>query len=295
MSKYLFNLFQVEKYAKRAALLLLLFVFAVTPMVSQYFHTSGDSSVFAVEEGIDLEGINADPEAAPVIAPAKAEAGDATPAGENTETPPPKKRSYLAWMLVSLGWFFAPVFFALSVIMVALFVINFLAIRREVLRPSLLVEEFGKLLDEKKYQDAYELAKLNDSLLGKVLSSGLAKMSSGYEQAVQAMQDVGEEETMRLESRLKYLALIGNIAPMLGLFGTVTGMISSFQEIAVSVSTPPAYKLAEGISTALFTTEVGLAIAIPAIAFYDIMRTNLNRYVLEISITSDSLMSRFKK
>ncbi|MGL6195189.1 MAG: MotA/TolQ/ExbB proton channel family protein [Thermoguttaceae bacterium] len=220
---------------------------------------------------------------------------NATQNAENQETDaPPKERSYLVWMFASLGWFFAPVFLAMSIIMVALFVINILAIRREVLRPTPLVEQFGKLLDEKKYQDAFELAKENDSFLGRVLAAGLSKMSSGYEKAVRAMQDVGEQETMQLEGRLKLLALLGNIAPMLGLFGTVVGMIASFQEIASRVTTPPAYKLAEGISTALFTTEVGLAIAIPSIVVYDILRNHLARYVLEISIICDNMMGRFK-
>lgn len=275
---------------------LLTFVFFFA--AGQYFADvlQENSSVIAAEE---FPGIDDDVEPpAPVAPPTVGNANNAANApAQNTEgaAEPPVRKNYLVWMIGSLGWFFAPVFLALSIIMVALFVINLLAIRREVLRPSLLVEEFSTLLEQKKYQNAYEVAKENDSLLGKVLAAGLAKMSSGYEQAVQAMQDVGEEETMRLESRLKYLALIGNIAPMLGLFGTVTGMIASFQEIAVSISPPPAFKLAEGISTALFTTEVGLAIAIPSIAFYDIMRGHLSRCILEISITSDNLMSRFKK
>ncbi len=212
-----------------------------------------------------------------------------------TDGPPQRDQNYLVWMVRSLGWFFTPVFLIMSIIMVALFVINILAIRREVLHPHVLVDEFGKLLDDKKFQEAYELAKENDSLLGKVLAAGLSKMSRGYEQAVQAMQDVGEEETLKLENRLKLLALLGNIAPMLGLFGTVVGMIESFNTIAGSVTAPPAYKLAEGIATALFTTEVGLAIAIPSIAFFDVMKNILSRFTLEISITSDNLMSRFKK
>jgi len=89
--------------------------------------------------------------------------------------------------------------------------------------------------------------------------------------------------------------MLGNIAPMIGLFGTVVGMIESFNVIASSVTSPPAYKLAEGIATALFTTEVGLAIAIPSIAFYEVMKNTLGRFTLEVSITSDSLMGRFKK
>ena len=232
---------------------------------------------------------------APVNPPVVAQDAPAAAAANGTEQAPLKPSNYLIWMVQSCGWFFTPVFLAMSIIMVALFVMNILAIRRDVLHPPLFVEEFKKLLDEKKFQEAYELAKENDSLLGKILAAGLSKVSQGYEQAVQAMQDTGEVETLKLENRLKLLAMLGNIAPMIGLFGTVVGMIESFNVIASSVTSPPAYKLAEGIATALFTTEVGLAIAIPSIAFYEVMKNRLGRFTLEVSITSDNLMGRFKK
>jgi biopolymer transport protein ExbB len=138
------------------------------------------------------------------------------------------------------------------------------------------------------------MAKGDDSFLGQVLSAGLAKLSSGYSQAIEAMQEVGEEENMKLEHRLGYMALIGTIAPMVGLFGTVDGMIRSFSEIATGGGTPEASKLAEGISTALFTTLVGLAIAIPALVFYNLLRNRVARLVLEVGILSEGLMSRFE-
>ena len=89
------------------------------------------------------------------------------------------------------------------------------------------------------------------------------------------------KENMKLEHRLSYMALIGTISPMVGLFGTVHGMIASFSIIAVSESTPKASDLAKGISTALFTTLLGLFIAIPAIAAYNILRNRISRLVQE--------------
>ena len=202
--------------------------------------------------------------------------------------------SYLERMGKSLGWFFGIVFLSLSFTMVALFVMNLLTARRENVLPSSLVEGFDAHLVEKQYQEAYELAKSDDSFLGRVLSAGLVKLSSGYEQAIEAMQEAGEEENMRLEHRLSYLALIGTISPMVGLFGTVWGMIDSFSVIATSPVTPKPSALAEGISKALFTTLVGLAIAIPAIAVYNILRNRIDRLVLEVGIVSEGLMGRFQ-
>ena len=227
-------------------------------------------------------------DAAPAAAPAPA--ADEEPADDGTVP----EKSYLAWTYEALGPGYMIIFLALSFTLVALFVMNLLTARRDNVCPMLLVETFENHLNEKRYQEAYELAKADESFLGQVLSAGLAKLSSGYQQAIEAMQEVGEEENMKLEHRLSYMALIGTISPMVGLFGTVHGMISAFQVIAIGGSTPKAQDLAQGISTALFTTLLGLAIAIPAIAAFNILKNRVSRLVLEVGILSESLMSRFE-
>lgn len=203
-------------------------------------------------------------------------------------------QSYLGWLYESLGPFYSVIFLCLSFALVAVFVMDVLQARREYLLPSQLIEGFEAHLNAKRYQEAYELAKGDDSFLGKVLSAGLAKISSGYPQAVEAMQEVGEEENMRLEHRLSYLALIGTISPMFGLLGTVDGMVQAFGVIAHSTVTPKPAELAQGIMTALVTTLVGLWLAIPAIAAFNILRNRTNRLVLEVGIVSENLMSRFQ-
>ena len=220
--------------------------------------------------------------------PAADESGDVGDSGESK-----KSDNYLMWMFRSLGWFFSVVFALLSMTMVALIVINIVNLRRSQIVPEALVEDFGKLIDENRFQEAYECAKDNESLLGQALSTGLARMPSGYEKASQAMQDVTQAESMRLEHQLGYLALIGNLAPMIGLFGTVVDMIASFQAIASGGAAPSPQKLAEGIATALFTTELGLAIALPALAAYDILKNRLARFILDVAVVSESFMGRF--
>lgn len=228
------------------------------------------------------------PAAATAAPAAPGEPGDAADSGESK-----KSDNYLMWMFRSLGWFFSVVFALLSMTMVALIVINIVNLRRSQIVPEALVEDFGKLIDENRFQEAYECAKDNESLLGQALSTGLARMPSGYEKAAQAMQDVTQAESMRLEHQLGYLALIGNLAPMIGLFGTVVGMIASFQAIASGGAAPSPQKLAEGIATALFTTELGLAIALPALAAYDILKNRLARFILDVAVVSESFMGRF--
>jgi biopolymer transport protein ExbB len=216
------------------------------------------------------------------------------PSGGDTTTAKSEERSYLDIALEALGWQYSLVFLGLSFTLVALLVMNLLTARRENVCPTELIDQFEQQLEEKQYQAAYELAKSDDSFLGQVLSAGLAKLSSGYAQAIEAMQEVGEEENMKLEHRLSYMALIGTISPMVGLFGTVQGMIASFRVIAERTGTPPPSELAAGISTALFTTLVGLGIAIPAIAAFNILKNRMARLVLEVGIVSEGLMSRFE-
>ena len=222
-------------------------------------------------------------------------AAEAAQTPATTDTASPQRaapRNMLGWMFESLGISYSLVFLGISFTLVALFVMNLLAARRENMVPLMLVESFETHLNEKRYQDAYELAKNDESFLGLVLSAGLAKLSAGYDQAVEAMQEVGEEESMKLEHRLSYMALIGTISPMVGLLGTVQGMIYAFSEIADQAAAQH-QELAKGIATALFTTLVGLCIAIPAIAAFNILRNRVARLVLEVGIVSEGLMSRF--
>ena len=238
-------------------------------------------------------------DAAPAPAPAPADepapAGNAAnPGAEDTSTAAAQPKNILTWTYEALGWPYMLVFLALSFTLVSLLVMNLLTARRDNLCPQELVESFDEKLNEKDFQQAYDLARADESVLGQVLSAGLSKLSRGYNRALEAMQEVGEEESMKLEHRLSYMALIGNISPMIGLFGTVQGMIASFQVIASGGSTPKPSELAVGISTALFTTLVGLAIAIPAIAAYNILRNRVARLLLEVGVTSENLMSRFE-
>lgn len=228
-------------------------------------------------------------------APAEGAAVDAAASGAESADgeEAPKGENYLVWMFRSLGLFFTLVFSVLSLSMVALIVVNVLALRRDVVAPEELATKFGALLDENRFQDAYQLAKDDESILGKTLAVGLSKTSAGYAKAEQAMRDVQEEETMRLEHQIGYLALIGNLAPMIGLFGTVVGMIASFQAIAAGGAAPSPQKLAEGIATALFTTELGLAIALPALFAFDFLKNRLARFMLDVSVLSENLMGRF--
>ena len=202
------------------------------------------------------------------------------------------EESFLTWMINASGWF-GLILLLLSFIMVAVIMMNMLQVRRDNLLPEGFVAAFEEKLTAKDYQGAYEISRGDDSLIARVLSAGLGRLNRGYEEAVEGMQEVGEEESMTMEHRLSYLALIGSVAPMIGLMGTVWGMIASFRTIASSAAAPKPKDLADGISTALFTTLEGLVVAIPAIIAYSLLRNRVSRLLLETGRVSEGLMSRF--
>ena len=264
-------------------LVIAMFVGVFTVVVPQF-----DNAASAVAQ----EAGDAPADVAPPADDAAPADGDA-PAGDDDDAPK-EAVSALGWLIEALGIYLI-VFLLISVALVSLMIMNFLAVRRSVVCPPDLIDAFQAHLDEKQYQEAYELAKADESFLGNVLSAGLSKVSTSYKHAVAAMQDIGAEENMKLDHRASYLALIGTLAPMIGLLGTVDGMIRSFYTIATAGTSPDANKLAEGISTALLTTLVGLLIAIPAIAAYNIFKNMIQKLVLDGGITSDNLMGRFEK
>ncbi len=233
-------------------------------------------------------------EAAEAGGQAAQQQGEQAAAQQAGEENSPQQKSRLQWVLGALGWFFSIVFLALSFTLVALIVMNLLTTRRDNIVPLDLVQAFEEFINSRQLREAFELVREDESLLGQVLAAGFGKIQSGYAKAIEAMQEAGEQENMKLEHRLSYMALIGTISPMVGLFGTVWGMIDSFNAIAITGGQPKPAQLAEGISTALLTTLIGLAIAIPAIAVYNILRNRLARLVLEAGILSEDLLRRLE-
>lgn len=274
----------------RTATLRALGVALIFCIMGVFLMPAGPAFAFQDEEGGDAPA--AEEGAKPAADGADAPAGDEKDAEEKAAAEKLANESYLMWMIRASG-VFGLLILLLSFIMVALVMMNVLSVRRDNFVPQHFIEAFEQRLDARDYQGAYNAAREDESLVARVLAAGLSKLNQGYDKAVDGMNEVGDDENMALEHRLSYLALISAIAPMLGLMGTVSGMIESFREIATSPTTPKPSKLAGGISTALFTTLEGLTVAIPAMIFYAILRNRIARFVMEVSMVSEGLMSRF--
>jgi biopolymer transport protein ExbB len=227
----------------------------------------------------------------PVLAPTVALAQDDLADEDGGQA---EGESMLVFYYNALGLRYVIIFLLLSFALVALLVMCFLQIRREALMPKALREGFEAHLDAKEFQQAYDLAKADDSYLGHVLAAGMSKIQSGHAVAAEAMHESEDEEAMKLEHKISYVSLIGALAPMFGLLGTVDGMVGAFMVIAKSATAPKPSELAIGISQALITTLIGLWLAIPAIACYALFKNWLQKLNGEVAEESERLMSRFQ-
>lgn len=228
------------------------------------------------------------------LSPAVAMAQDEEVAVDDAVDGEPEGKSYLAFLVEALGVKYVIIFLLLSFALVALLVMCFMQFRKSVLLPQALSEQFEQHLENKEFQQAYELAKNDDSYLGRVLAAGMGKLQSGYPAAVEAMQAAESEQAMSLEHKISYVSLVGALAPMFGLLGTVDGMVAAFMLIAQRDTAPKPSELAVGISQALVTTLIGLWLAIPAIACYGMFKNWLQRFNMDVDDEAMRLMARFQ-
>ena len=200
--------------------------------------------------------------------------------------------SFLHWMARASGPI-GLVILVMSFYLIALVVWMGFEYRRSVAIPEPLVVELNDLLAAKRYPDAFQRASADKTFLGRTLAAGLRKLPSGLAAAQRAMEMANDDATMEMEHRTTYLSTVGTLGPMIGLVGTVYGMILSFRVMATAGATPQASQLAGGISTALFATLEGIAISIPAISSYAFFRNRIARLSLEVAIVGEGLLEQF--
>ena len=158
-----------------------------------------------------------------------------------------------------------------SIIMVTLIIQNAISFKKDKLAPPPLVDSLRQLLGSGNYQEAWETCNANKNYLANVLRSGLSRIGRGKEAVETALAEHGLREATLLRTRNSYLSVIGVVSPMIGLLGTVIGMMGAFKVLASSgVQDPKA--LSGKISEVLLATAAGLFIAIPAFVSYYIFR-----------------------
>lgn len=213
----------------------------------------------------------------------------APPAAAATEPP----RSLFRWIYDAEGIFFFPQL-TLSIALVAVIAANVAASLPDNFLARPFAAQFDAMVKNKQFKEAYELAKRDSSLLGRLLTAGIGRLSDGYGEATVAVQEVAEQENMRFEHRLSYLAMLANVATMVGLLGTVWGMVASFMVISRSDISPKPSELAHGVSQALVTTIFGLMQAIPAVAAFTILRNLVGKRMMDVAVAVDQMLRPFR-
>ena len=172
---------------------------------------------------------------------------------------------------------------------------HLISIRRNDLMPPGLSDDVRKYLLAGDIATAKQQCNDNPSLLSFVLMHGISELEFGWSSVEKAIEDALAEQSARLFRKIEYLSVIGNIAPMVGLLGTVFGMIVAFQSVAATQGTASAPQLAEGIYQALVTTVGGLIVAIPSIGAFAIFRNRIDQFVAEAAYLSQHVFSPLRR
>ena len=216
-----------------------------------------------------------------------------TDIADPVEQPPSVLRMLLGTNV--LGHVIVGLIFAISIISVYFTIEHLLTISRRRLMPDEVLAELERLIVHGEINKAIEVChqKANYSLSTEVILAGLQRYKSsefGYAEYRSAVEEAGEDETGKLYRRTEVLNVIAAIAPMLGLTGTVLGMIDAFTTIASLAGMARPQELAGGIGQALITTLLGLLVAIPSMVAFSYFRNKIDSLVAEAGKRIEQVM-----
>lgn len=222
--------------------------------------------------------------------PADPQPGGATTPSDTSgeEKGPP---NMVVHIIKSAGIFFGPLLALVSLALVALIVILAMELRMGTAIPPGFVDEFTDVVNRRQFKQAFDLCRNDNSFLARVLTAGMSRLQYGIEDARHNAYNMVDSIRSGKEQLINYLATIGTLGPMLGLVGTVYGMILSFMELSLG-TTPRTEKLADGISHALVVTLLGIAISVPAIFCNTFFRNRLTRITMDTANLSDDLLTQ---
>jgi biopolymer transport protein ExbB len=212
--------------------------------------------------------------------------------GDAEATAPAKQASsFLSHIIKSAGPVFGPLILVISICLVALIVLLAMDLRMNVAIPPEFVDEFTDTVNKRRFKEAFELAKGDNSFLAKVLTAGMSRLQYGLDEAREVLLNTVDSNKASKEQLITYLATVGTLGPLIGLVGTVYGMIMSFMELSYG-GTPRADKLADGISHALVVTLLGVGLSVPAIFCHAFFRNRLIRISMDVSTIADDLLTQ---
>jgi len=196
--------------------------------------------------------------------------------------------------LIKHGGVVGYIIIILSIIATALALEYAFSIRMVRLAPPKDIAVIRRLVRERRFDELQRLNQGRASYLTRVVFAGLKELPLGYAAMIKAMEDASEALSAGLARKVEHLNLISNIAPMLGLLGTVTGMLRCFNEISTIKGTVEPQMLARGIFEALVTTVEGLIVAIPALYLFTVFRNRVDECAGQASLIAEELVTHLK-
>lgn len=184
-----------------------------------------------------------------------------------------------------------------SIVALGIFLERLWALRRRNIIPREFIRNVEELLKSQKISEAIFLSKGDTSSIAKIFLAGLKSAGRGMWLVKEAIEEMGSREGVILEKHVGILATIANLTPLLGLLGTVSGMIRTFNVISVQGGGNPA-ALAGGIAEALITTATGLCVAIPTLVCHRILKNKAESLIFEMeenSIKIVEIMENYDK
>jgi biopolymer transport protein ExbB len=183
---------------------------------------------------------------------------------------------------------------AMSVGAIGMMIYMFLANRKQSVVPSVLIEEIDKRIAKKDFRSIIELTSKDQTYLGKILHAAFREARFGFPAMMRSLEQTADELATARLRRIELLNVIGQVSPMIGLFGTVYGMILAFGAIVASGGSADPVALAGGIGTALTTTFWGLVVAIPALSGYAVLRNKIDELTVEATIVAEDVLNNFR-
>jgi biopolymer transport protein ExbB len=200
--------------------------------------------------------------------------------------------SSYSWELLSIfekgGVMMYPILFS-SVLILGIAIERLYNLRRKNVINSDFLKKVRNQWDWKDIKKTLQLCNTFDNSLSRILKVGVLRVGGKLDEIERAIEGAGQHEASLMNSNLRVLGAVANITPMMGLLGTVLGMIKAFNVISLSGTGNPGL-VASGISEALITTAAGMAVGIPALALYHYFRGKIDRYVFEMEEISFELI-----
>ena len=190
-----------------------------------------------------------------------------------------------------------PVFWtigALSITALTLIIQGFITNRASVLLPDASTQQMRELIEQRKFKDLLDFTETDPSFVSGAINAALKRASGGFVSMKEAMETAIGEQTAEQFRKIEYLNIIGNLGPLLGLLGTVLGMIEAFEAMHAAGGQAKPSELAHGISTALTHTFLGLFLAIPCLAAFGILRTIVDRLTVRGALIAEEMLLMLK-